>query len=42
MADNPDDRPLMDQVRAVGSPQNQIKSVMDWLGGDRDEKPLRF
>lgn len=25
-----------------GSPRNQIKSVMDWLGGGQDEKPLRF
>ncbi len=25
-----------------GSPRNQIKSVMDWLGGEQDEKPLRF
>lgn len=25
-----------------GSPRNQIKSVMDWLGGGQDEKPLPF
>lgn len=25
-----------------GSPRSQIKSVMDWLGGGQDEKPLRF
>lgn len=25
-----------------GSPRNQIKSVMDWLGGGQDEKSLPF